>query len=57
MTLDGEDVTDTPLDFSGKGALSGLRIVLTDKLTMVSGRVIYAVPPVGAAGSETAASG
>jgi protocatechuate 3,4-dioxygenase beta subunit len=42
VTLDGEDVTDTPLDFSGKGALSGLRIVLTDKLTTVSGRVIDA---------------
>ena len=42
VTLDGEDVTDTPLDFSGKGAVSGLRIVLTDKLTTVSGRVIDA---------------
>ena len=42
VTLDGEDVTDTPLDFSGKGAVRGLRIVLTDKLTTVSGRVIDA---------------
>ena len=42
VTLDGEDVTDTPLDFSGKGGASGLRIVLTDKLTTVSGRVLDA---------------
>ena len=40
VTLDGEDVTDTPLDFSGKSAVTGLRIVLTDKLTTVSGRVV-----------------
>ena len=40
VTLDGEDVTDTPLDFSGKGSVSGLRIVMTDRLTTVSGRVV-----------------
>ena len=42
VTLDGEDITDTPMDWAGKGGVKGLRIVLTDKLTNVSGRVIDA---------------
>ncbi len=41
VTLDGEDITDTPMDFS-KGDVSGVRVVLTDRLSTVSGRVIDA---------------
>ena len=36
---DGTDMTDTPLDLNGPDGLSGLTIVLTDKLTDVSGQV------------------
>jgi hypothetical protein len=39
VLLDGEDVTDTPLDW-GKGSVTSLRIVMTDRLTTVSGRVV-----------------
>jgi len=39
VTLDGEDITDTPLDLTGGGRIEGLRIVLTDRLTDVSGGV------------------
>jgi hypothetical protein len=39
MTLDGEDISDMPLDMSGKTALADVQIVLTDKLTNVSGQV------------------
>jgi hypothetical protein len=38
VTLDGEDITDVPLDMSA-GNVSGIRVVMTDKLTDVSGRV------------------
>jgi protocatechuate 3,4-dioxygenase beta subunit len=37
VTLDGEDITDTPMDASGD--IADLRIVLTDRLTDVSGSV------------------
>ena len=37
MSLEGGDITDTPTDLAG--GLSGLTIVLTDKLTEVSGQV------------------
>ena len=40
VLLEGEDVTDTPIDWAGKGGASGVRIVMTDKLTTVSGRVL-----------------
>jgi protocatechuate 3,4-dioxygenase beta subunit len=39
VTLDGEDITYTPYDLSGKSTISGLRIVITDRLTKISGRV------------------
>ena len=40
VLLDGEDVTDTPLDWAGEGGATSLRIVMTDRLTTVSGRVV-----------------
>jgi hypothetical protein len=40
VTLDGEDITDTPTDFTGKGSVSGIRILMTDRLTTVSGRAV-----------------
>jgi hypothetical protein len=39
VSLDGEDITDVPLDLSGRASVSDLRIVLTDKLTTISGHV------------------
>jgi len=39
ITLDGEDVTDEPIDLTGKQSVAGLVIRLTDKLTQVSGKV------------------
>jgi hypothetical protein len=39
VSLEGDDITDTPTDVSGREGLSGVTIVLTDKLTDVSGRV------------------
>jgi hypothetical protein len=42
VLLDGDDVTDTPIDWTGKGGAGGLEIVMTDKLTTVSGRVVDA---------------
>jgi protocatechuate 3,4-dioxygenase beta subunit len=39
VRLEGNDVTDTPIDLSGPDGLSGLTVVLTDKLTDVSGQV------------------
>jgi protocatechuate 3,4-dioxygenase beta subunit len=38
VRLDGEDITDTPLDLTGAN-INGLRVVLTDRLTDVSGGV------------------
>ena len=40
VTLDGEDITDRPVDFGGKGSVSGIRIVMTDRLSTVSGRAV-----------------
>jgi hypothetical protein len=40
VTLDGDDITDTPMDFAGKGSVSGIRIAMTDRLTTVSGRAV-----------------
>jgi protocatechuate 3,4-dioxygenase beta subunit len=39
ITLEGEDITDQPLDMTGRQSLSGVVIRMTDKLTQVSGRV------------------
>ena len=39
VTLEGQDIIDEPFDTTGKESVSGLRVVLTDKLTDVSGRV------------------
>lgn len=38
MTLDDEDITDAPLDVTA-GNITGVRVVLTDKLTGLAGRV------------------
>jgi protocatechuate 3,4-dioxygenase beta subunit len=39
VTLDGNDITDEPLELTGKPSVSGLVIRMTDKLTQISGRV------------------
>jgi protocatechuate 3,4-dioxygenase beta subunit len=39
VTLDGNDITDEPLELTGKQSISSLVIRLTDKLTQISGRV------------------
>jgi protocatechuate 3,4-dioxygenase beta subunit len=39
VTIDGEDVTDVPIDLNGRTALSDVRLTLTDKLTNISGQV------------------
>ena len=39
VLLEGVDITDTLTDLTGRDGLSGLTVVLTDKLTDVSGQV------------------
>jgi hypothetical protein len=39
ITLEGDDITDTPLDLAGRSSLSGVVIRMTDKLTQVAGQV------------------
>jgi len=39
VLLDGRDITDTPLEVAGTTDISGLRVVLTSRVTTVSGRV------------------
>ena len=39
VVLDGEDVTDVPIDLTGRQALNDVRIVMTDTQTTVSGQV------------------
>jgi hypothetical protein len=39
ITIEGEDVTDMPLDLSGKPSLTGVVIRMTDKLTQLAGQV------------------
>jgi hypothetical protein len=39
VTLDGQDITDVPLDVSGHAAIADIRIVLTDKASALSGQV------------------
>jgi hypothetical protein len=42
VSLDGEDITDAPLDVTGRTSVPDLRIVLTDKLTNINGQVMDA---------------
>ncbi len=39
VLMDGSDITDTPIEFKGGEDLSGVQIVLTDRVTEVSGAV------------------
>jgi hypothetical protein len=39
ITLDGKDITDEPLDLTGKQSVTDLVIHLTDKVTQISGQV------------------
>jgi protocatechuate 3,4-dioxygenase beta subunit len=39
VLLNGQDVTDTAIDFAQGPSVSGLQVVLTQKLTMVSGSI------------------
>jgi hypothetical protein len=39
ISLDGEDVTDAPIDLTGRPSVAGLVIRVTDKMTQVSGHV------------------
>jgi hypothetical protein len=39
VTVDGEDVTDVPIDLTTRTAIDDIRIVLTDKLTDLTGHV------------------
>jgi protocatechuate 3,4-dioxygenase beta subunit len=39
ISVDGQDVTDEPIDLTGKQSVAGLMIRLTDKLTQISGKV------------------
>jgi len=39
VTLDGQDITDVPLDIAGRPTIDAVRITMTDKLTNVSGQV------------------
>jgi len=39
VTLDGEDITDEPIDFTGKQSVSNLVITLTDRVTQIAGQV------------------
>ncbi|MEO5739012.1 MAG: carboxypeptidase-like regulatory domain-containing protein [Vicinamibacterales bacterium] len=42
VTLNGADITDTPLDVASLGDVSGIEITLTDTLSMLSGSVTNA---------------
>lgn len=39
VSLEGSDITDSPTELTGPASLSGVTVVLTDKLTDVSGQV------------------
>jgi len=39
VTIEGDDVTDTPIDLTGKPSLTGVVIRMTDKHTQLSGQV------------------
>jgi protocatechuate 3,4-dioxygenase beta subunit len=40
VRLDGRDITDTPIVFAGTEDIGGIRIILSNRTTTVSGRVI-----------------
>jgi hypothetical protein len=40
--LNGEDISDKPMEFRGDEDVSGLQILVTDRVTQVSGRVTTA---------------
>ena len=42
VTLNGADITDTPIDIPGTGDITGIEITLTDTLTRLSGTVMNA---------------
>ena len=42
VTLNGADITDTPIDIPSAGEISGIEITLTDTLTRLSGTVTNA---------------
>ncbi len=46
IVLDGMDVTDTPIPFAGSTPVTGLQIVVTDRVTQVTGRVLQRGQPV-----------
>jgi protocatechuate 3,4-dioxygenase beta subunit len=39
VTLNGQDITDTPLEFTAGQTVNGLQVVLSDKITTVSGAI------------------
>lgn len=39
IMLDATDITDTPLDFRSGEAIAGVRVIVTDKVTVLSGTV------------------
>jgi hypothetical protein len=39
VLLDGRDITDTPIDIKGSGDVDGLQVVITNRVTEVSGAV------------------
>ncbi len=39
VLLDGRDITDTPLDIKGSGDIDGVQVVITDRVTELSGTV------------------
>jgi hypothetical protein len=39
VTLNGNDVTDLPIDIASTGSITGIQVVLTDKQTALSGTV------------------
>ncbi len=39
VTLDGQDITDRPLDLAGRRTMSDVRVTLTDKIAQISGYV------------------
>ena len=40
ITVDGEDALDMPLDVKGRGAINGMVVTLTDRITELSGLVV-----------------
>ena len=40
VTVEGEDVLDTPLDVAGRAAITGMVVTMTDRLTELSGTLV-----------------